>query len=384
MTPTTPPTPAPPPARPNPGKKDHVAVTLRQQIVAGQLKPRTQLPNQSELVRTFGVSTVTIQRAIEQLARDGFVESRPRRGVFVHRTPPHLAHYCLIFPHDPAHLAQHNRFLFSLSQLASGLATRGARRASVYHGVEHDRTTDAWRQLMAQVESSGTAGLVFLSRPAAFVGTPLLTQPGVPRVAIMNEAVPGSPDIAAVRLGPYADSALDWLAQQQCRQLAMVTVPQTSEAELRGWMQGAAARGMALARQRVLAVPREEQHWAQHAVRALLDRPRDDWPDGLLITDDNLVPQATAGLLAAGVRVPEECRVVAHGNFPWATQSLVPAKRFGPDTRQVLKACIDLIDAARRGDATPKTVTLPMFADDQVPDEPQDPGITATPPRRPL
>ena len=57
----------------------------------------------------------------------------------------------------------------------------------------------------------------------------------------------------------------------------------------------------------------------------MLHGPAHDRPDALVITDDNLVPAATAGVLAAGRRVPADLEVVAHANFPHVTPSAVPA-----------------------------------------------------------
>ena len=54
-------------------------------------------------------------------------------------------------------------------------------------------------------------------------------------------------------------------------------------------------------------------------------------PDGLIVTDDNLLTSASEGLLAAGVRVPEEVSVVALTNFPNLVPSAVPVTRIGFD-----------------------------------------------------
>jgi DNA-binding LacI/PurR family transcriptional regulator len=158
---------------------------------------------------------------------------------------------------------------------------------------------------------------------------------------------------------------LEWLAGQGCRRLALVTVPQTTEPEIAAWADAASSRGLALSRPRVLAVPTDAPRWAQHAVQALMDRPAAERPDGLVVTDDNLVPSASAGLLASGVRVPDECRLAAHGNFPWATECFVPAMRFGPDTRQVMRACMDAIDQARRGRPMPDRIVIPVIQDER-------------------
>jgi len=61
-------------------------------------------------------------------------------------------------------------------------------------------------------------------------------------------------------------------------------------------------------------------------------------PDGLIVTDDNLIAGAAAGLAAAGLRVPRDIQVVAHWNFPLPPPKDVPFQWLGFDSAEVLKA----------------------------------------------
>ena len=344
------------PKRRRTAKQDMIAQTLRSQIVSKKLSPGARLPNQLELVKRFGASAVTVQRALEQLARDGLVVSRPRQGVFVDPHPPHLVDYGLVFPHEPTRMAQENRFLFSLSQIAAGLSANGPKRSSIYYALERPDDSRAYHELLDQVQRLCMAGLIFLSPPLNFTGTPILTTEGIPRAAIMGGQV--LPGVTAIRLGSYTAEAMTWLGEQQSRRLAVITSPTSTEEALGEMMALAAGHGADLPRRRIFAVPSIDPRWARYVVQELMERTPDERPDGLLITDDNLVPYATAGLLAAGIRVPEQCRVAAHGNFPWLTESLVPARRFGPDTHEVFQACLDVIDRGRRGEPMPEFVNV--------------------------
>ena len=71
--------------------------------------------------------------------------------------------------------------------------------------------------------------------------------------------------------------------------------------------------------------------------------------DALIVMDDNLVEHASAGILAAGVRVPEQLDVVAHCNFPWPAPSVLPVARLGYRAAEVLDRCVDWINARREG-----------------------------------
>lgn len=47
------------------------------------LHPGDRLPTEDELIREFGVSRITVRRAVQNLATHGLVETKPGRGTFV-------------------------------------------------------------------------------------------------------------------------------------------------------------------------------------------------------------------------------------------------------------------------------------------------------------
>lgn len=75
---------AKPRALPSPGFL-YKAVTqqLRQRITDGVYAPGAQLPSMAELVKEFGVSSITVRRVIRDLALEGLLTSRQGLGAFV-------------------------------------------------------------------------------------------------------------------------------------------------------------------------------------------------------------------------------------------------------------------------------------------------------------
>jgi DNA-binding GntR family transcriptional regulator len=70
-----------------------IAETLREQIRSGGLKSGDALPTQTALMREFGASSLTVQKAMALLKQDGWAVSRPGKGAFVahhdHRAGTH-------------------------------------------------------------------------------------------------------------------------------------------------------------------------------------------------------------------------------------------------------------------------------------------------------
>ncbi|MDR7075842.1 GntR family transcriptional regulator/MocR family aminotransferase [Neobacillus niacini] len=56
---------------------------IKQEILSGRIKPKEKLPSKRNLSNYLGLSLNTIQSSYEQLCAEGYVESKPRKGLFV-------------------------------------------------------------------------------------------------------------------------------------------------------------------------------------------------------------------------------------------------------------------------------------------------------------
>jgi DNA-binding GntR family transcriptional regulator len=64
-----------------------VATEIRSRIIKGSLAPGSRLPSLSEFVGQFGVSAITIRRALGELMHEGLIEGHQGLGVFVKARP---------------------------------------------------------------------------------------------------------------------------------------------------------------------------------------------------------------------------------------------------------------------------------------------------------
>ena len=60
-----------------------LAANIAAQIARGELKPGDQIPSVRSLANTYGVTTATAQKAVDQLRNDGYAKTVPGLGIFV-------------------------------------------------------------------------------------------------------------------------------------------------------------------------------------------------------------------------------------------------------------------------------------------------------------
>ena len=69
----------------NSGKPIYEQITtqVKAMIISGELKAGDAIPSMRALAKSIHVSVITVQRAYEELQRDGFIETTVGRGSFV-------------------------------------------------------------------------------------------------------------------------------------------------------------------------------------------------------------------------------------------------------------------------------------------------------------
>ncbi|MBA3936034.1 MAG: GntR family transcriptional regulator [Planctomycetes bacterium] len=347
---------------PAPFRQNAILDALRGEILAGVIRPGQRLPTRTELVARFGASSVTIQRALDTLIADGVVQPHGRSGTFVVDHPPHLVHFGLVIAESSAVRERWPHFWRVLADRASQLFGSGPRRMTVYTGTAA-RDERQYPQLLRDVQSRRLAGLIFASDPYHVINSPVLDLPGLPRVAIGQHA--GSTLASVVGLDAQAifDLAVRRFAALGRKRVALLTLPGIEPRHREHFLASLAGLGLETRPEWLQAAVIDYPYWAEHVTRLLFRPGQGQLPDALLITDDNLVGPATAGLAALGLRCPADLEVIAHANFPGATASALPITRLGFDADELLRLCVADLDRQRLAPERATLSTLePVFA----------------------
>lgn len=345
-------------------KYSSIANEFRRRIAAGELSPGTQLPHRAELEESFQVSKVTMQRVMNLLIEDGFIEATRRKGSFVADRPPHLSRYALAFQGTPGGTGLWTRFWMALVNEAAWRERQDKITLPIFYGIDGHTATEDAQKLNSEIEEHRLAGVIYLPNPRD-PDISLLKKLDVPSVAIQSK-FDGSASCVTIDYHSFLMRALEWLRARGRKRVAFVCASDFAE-DSRDWMQQQAADyGFITHPYWIQGIGLECPMSARSCVHLLMNAAQSEQPDALIITDDNLTEAATAGLLAAGVKVPEAMEIVGHANFPWKTPCLVETRRLGFDVRPILGACLQSIDEQRAGRNEAQFIKMPAQFENEL------------------
>jgi DNA-binding LacI/PurR family transcriptional regulator len=343
-----------------------IVARLRSDIVQGLFAPGSRLPTRMEMRSRFDASSTTVQRALDHLVEDGFAVVNSRQGTFVADRPPHLTRYALVFPR----VMRHSRFWLTLRSAAEHLALHQGRRIPVYLLRNRSTPGGTFARLEDDVVAHRLAGLMLTwvdvngHIPAK---SPVARQADMPRVQYSASTAVATWPTVGFDIHGFYTTAVDRLLREGRRRLAHVGI-KTQGRSVRTFREVCLARGLEapsyLDHQIGLSAP---DH-ARSLVQLLMRLPADQRPDGLVVSDDNLLEHVQAGLIDAGVRLPEDLAVVAHVNFPASVHIVLPITPLGFDCAELIHAMAHSIDQQRAGRAVPPQVLLPARWSPYVPE----------------
>ncbi|MCG3148206.1 MAG: hypothetical protein PCFJNLEI_01649 [Verrucomicrobiae bacterium] len=351
-------------ARP-PQRQQRLFKELQHRIQCGEFAPGSRIPARHELVKSYRVSPVTVQRVFDRLIEEGYVEPRGRSGSFVADAPPHLNNYWIIFPHESKDAV--SPFRLALTREAQKFARKGQAKFSIHVGHGGNFRHGDYEKLLHDVTTHRTAGIIFATAAGHWDETPLRKEAGLPRVAF-SHGPDGPADIALVRFDrtSFFELALDRLKALDRSRVALLacTLP-AAYREL--FLQGLAQRGMETRPHWTQFVHPHGAAAAHNVMQLLLNPDQKTRPDALLVLDDVLLEHATTGVRDAGVRVPEELTVIAHANFPHPVMATVPVVHLGYDMTGLLERCVAVLTAQRQNESFSHVTLAPaVFADEPV------------------
>ena len=337
------------------GPKHHqISRALLAEIASGKYAPSGRLPSEAQLVERFGVSRPTVARALRDLQDQGLVERRVGSGSFVRQPglPEAVRQLGLLIPG----LGRTEIFEVICGELA-GLALPAATGCSGAEGAAARTRMSRPRTPRRSATSSSAAARPASSSPRSSTSTAARRSTaassrscagGVAVVLLDRDlgAFPSRSDLDLVGVDNFAGGyrLADHLLKLGCRNPIFAMRPRsasTVNARIAGAREAILDHGLTVPASFVRVGEPDDPKFA----RGIAEKGR---MDAVLCANDHVAALLLRSLERAGIRVPEDVRMVGFDDVRFATLLSVPLTTMHQPCREIaqvaLRAMLDRID----------------------------------------
>lgn len=308
-------------------KHEKVRQTLADAIASGQYEPGQRLPSESELVKSFGASRPTVNRALRELQLAGIIERRAGSGSYVSADAVARGYtFGLLIPE----LGRTEIF----EPICRGMAE--AQHASHHvllwgssFGDEanlEQQASQACRQLVAKKVSGVFFAPLELTPQKDTINrsiAEILDKAGIPVVLLDRDLVPyperSRYDLVGIDNRRAGYVITSHLLRCGCRRVIFLGRPgsaPTVDARIAGYREALAEVGTNIEAQVCRIEPED-----QDDVKEILDSRR---PDGVICANDLTAAKLLKTLSDLGVSVPEQIGMAAIDDVKYASLLSVP------------------------------------------------------------
>jgi DNA-binding LacI/PurR family transcriptional regulator len=328
-------------------KHAQVFATLRREIQGGQWKVGDRLPSEAELVRRFGLSRITVGRALRDLQNEGLVERRVGSGTFVRRVANGGAlSFGLLIPD----LGETDIFEpMCQGMMRSPMARQHALIWGSASGRFPSKADLAW-QLCRHYIERGVSGVFFA--PLELTPSPddinhriarAFTEARIP-VVLLDRTVsaypePSAYDVVGIDNRSAGLMATEHLLSLGCDRIAFVAPPHTAstvDAREAGYREALYTRSTPFDPALAVRIDPDDTE----AVRALM---LDQSPHGIVCANDRVAGRLMHTLRRLSYLVPRDVRLVGIDDVEYAALLPVPLTTLRQPTRQIGEVALGIM-----------------------------------------
>jgi len=334
---------------------------ISRQIALGKIKPGEKIRSQSELSREYGVSLITVKKALYELIREGLLYSRVGKGTYVSETSP---------------LTDRREFKsvgFVLTDMHSPFFTR------ILHSVERalsdygyslmlsssDNRLEREESLIQDYRDLGVRGLIIASMSHVYKATPAIRQLEKEKFPYVVVSYITDPDIFFVgtdhQLGGYLATA--HLLKKGYQRIGYINGEVGNlcgEERFKGYREALKEHSAALDNNFIYNLPRGGE-WndfqsgyeiGQFFVSAT------ERPEAIFAYNDLTALGFQKAVMEKGMRIPEDIAIVGFDNIDGSNTAPVPLTTVHQPTGQIGELAVKVLADQREGKVVPKRYIL--------------------------
>ncbi len=339
-------------------KQEELLTDMRARIIAGEWMPAARLPVWRDIAEDYGVSLMTVRTAMQELAHEGFVETRGTAGSYVCERLPHLSRIAVVLDTGPS-AAHMSRFLVALINEAQAFKQQTELDIDIMYHVDGHADSEDFQRLNNDARRSRLAGVFLFQHVQSWLDeTSVFTNAALPKIHLGPADTARHLSGMCLNRSELFGKALRYFAEQSRKRVAIIHGPMHGD-EMSMVKEIIAETGLRTWHRIGISTPQA----ARSVAHLLMRLPPEDRPDALFITDDNAVEHATAGLVDAAVSA-EDISVVGHCNFPWPTPSVFPSRRLGYDTQAIFAKGLEVLSEMSQGAQAMDVEIVPCWEED--------------------
>ena len=286
------------------GVYDQLLGALKTAIGSGVYKAGDVLPSMKEVAAGTGVSFCTVRRAFKALTLDGFICPRPRKGSVVLDSASSRWNGNILFVYP-----EEDEASFYVQVFAGALRKNLLKSGYLFTQVPTARIPDdACTELSRVLLRPFALAIVMYELPSALK---LLKKSGV-RILRLHGAMAGDTPNICVSSLTAIKTLVDHCVKSNVRSVVEVGYNAPGGPMIANYFREAGIKASRF----IMRVPRAflADELETLAARAFLRRGTDKLPDLFFFNDDFVAQGGLMALLAMGVRIPEDVRVVTLSN----------------------------------------------------------------------
>lgn len=339
-----------------------IVESLRNDLESGRYRPGARLPSEAELVRKFGVSRMTVVKAVQQLQQEGLLHRKPGSGSFAKvEVPNEAGMFGLLIPDlgtteifEPI-----CRGMMRSPSIRSHALSWGNALASSQHREAAEQLCQ--RYIEQKVAGVFFAPLEFNSRRDDVNARILkaLSKAHIPVVLLDRDvsAYPGRSEFDLVgldnrRAGFVMTSHLAHQGGEHIAFLARVGSAETVESRVVGYREALYARGLSFSEQSVLRGDASDTAFIQNAMK----RAR---IDAIMCANDHTAANLMQTLISLGVRIPEDIRIAGVDDVKYASLLPIPLTTFHQPCEEIGAAAMSaMLERLNNAHLPPRSIRL--------------------------
>jgi DNA-binding LacI/PurR family transcriptional regulator len=284
-----------------------IALEIQHRIEGGDIAVGRFLPTERELQEEFGVSRSTVRRALARLVSEGWAENVPSRGVMA------SSGFVKVTSANIALIDGSTYVLRVLTHRLSGML-----REAGYHLVHLDASGSVAVEdaLEYALENKFAGAIVWPFRGFADAAAMTRLTTNMPVVFLDHILEGARADFVTFDNLAAAEEATNHLVRQGCQRIGItgqLDMLEVTHKRFSGYMKALFANNLAPhSRDFVFSCTSAmKTPDSYHMDRRFRDSDR---PDGMLVIQDEFVPSTIEAALRAGLRVPQDIKIVTIGD----------------------------------------------------------------------